>query len=527
MVEFWGGMSGYHFDDTIVAQASAVGAAAEGIVRVSGPASRQIVEGLIEPTEPSLLPLPVRQAVLAALKVPPFFSPVPVRVYYWPEGQSYTGQEMIEIHTVGSLPVLDAIVGHLIASGCRLARPGEFTLRAFLAGKLDLVQAEAVLAVVEADDDRSLDVALRQLAGGLTGPLRQLREQLLELITLLEATLDFPEEEDVLPLPRPELLLRLQHIQTAIAQLEAQISSRGYSQPRSMVAITGAPNVGKSSLFNCLLGREEALVFDLPGTTRDYLVAPWWIGGKQVLLVDSAGIGSALAGSVAGAGGTSETGPLKETEPVPKELACGLSPSGGGPLGSPTSWQLQSEDPPASRRPGAGPDWKAEKLAEQLASEAHIELFCLEACRPPNAWEIQKLATCAQRTLLVITKADLPWHVEVRELVAHWPADRLLVTSSVTGQGLEEVPAAVARALAELSEAPGEVVPSTAVRCRASLKEAKLAVEQALQLAQTNQGEELVAAELRAALEAIGTITGAVYTEDILERIFSRFCIGK
>jgi len=494
-------MGGYALDDTIVAPGSARGAAAQAIVRISGPSARKAVLALISsPSSGGDLKWQPRELLPVSLAIAPFYSPLPVLLYYWPEGGSYTGQELVEIHTIGSPPIVDALVHALVGQGCRLARPGEFTLRAFLAGRLDLTQAEAVLGVVDAEDPGRLDAALRQLAGGVARPLRQVREDLLELVMLLEAGLDFPEEEDVIPLTPGEILVRLDTAHKKLWELMNQLEARGHSDSEWRVIITGAPNVGKSTLFNCLLGSEEALVFDRPGTTRDYLTVPWEVGGIPVVLVDTAGIGL-----------KEEVGEKSGWCPRMNQL-------------SRTNQDLLLEGQDRQMHP----DIQAEQLAKEQIQEAEVEIFCIDASRPLSAWELTKLEKPSPRQIIAITKADLAWHPDVLRLVeSNLSAVRLVVTSSREGKGVGELRRAIHEVLADSWGKAGEVVPSTAVRCGASMRRAVEAIDRARNLVETGASEELIAAEVRLALENIALITGEVYTEDILDRIFSRFCIGK
>ena len=494
-------MGGYVLDDTIVAPASARGAAAQAIVRISGPSAWKAALALISSSSSTGdLKWRPREVLAVSLAIAPFHSPIPVLLYYWPEGGSYTGQELVEIHMIGSPPLVDAVVQAVVGQGCRLARPGEFTLRAFLAGRLDLTQAEAVLGVVDAEDPGRLDAALRQLAGGLARPLRQVREDLLELVMLLEAGLDFPEEEDVIPLTPGEIVARLDAAHKNLSELMHQLEARGLSNSEWRVIITGAPNVGKSTLFNSLLGSEEALVFDRPGTTRDYLAAPWEVEGIPVVLVDTAGIG------------------LKE-EVGGKSVECpGVK-----------QWSWTDKDLPLEgQHRQMHPDIQAEQLAKEQTQEAEVEIFCIDASRPISTWELTKLDEASPRRIIAVTKADLAWHPDVMRLVGtNPPAVRVVITSSREGRGIGELRRAIYEVLANFCGKAGEVVPGTAVRCGASMRQAVEAICRARDLVETGASEELIAAEVRLALENIALITGEVYTEDILDRIFSRFCIGK
>src|SRR5262249_27089380 len=214
---------------------------------------------------------------------------LPCDLFLWPTRRSYTRQPLAEVHTFGSPPLLDAVLRALCDAGARLARPGEFTLRAFLAGRIDLMQAEAVLGVIDAADRRQLQSALEQLAGGLSRPLNGLRNDLLDLLADLEAGLDFVEE-DIRFVSPEELAARLKSALDLLEQSSCQLAARGTGDGLARVALAGAPNAGKSSLFNALVGNSAAIVSAHPGTTRDYLVAKIDADGLPIELVDTAGV---------------------------------------------------------------------------------------------------------------------------------------------------------------------------------------------------------------------------------------------
>ncbi|MEO0531556.1 MAG: GTPase, partial [Planctomycetota bacterium] len=282
-------------EDTIVAIATAHGAGRRGVVRVSGPDAVAIVASLYD--EPIAVSAPRRLAG-AHLRVSlgGEHRSLPADLFVWPDRRSYTQQPSVEIHTIGSPPLLEALVKACRESGARLAEPGEFTLRAFLAGRLDLTQAEAVLGVIDARDRDHLGPALEQLAGGLSTPLHHLRAELLGLLADLEAGLDFVEEADVRFVEPEELRNRLAEAADLVAATARQMTERDTASCLPRVALVGAPNVGKSRLFNALVERfgidaspTEALVADVAGVTRDLLVAVVRLGESQLELIDTAG----------------------------------------------------------------------------------------------------------------------------------------------------------------------------------------------------------------------------------------------
>ena len=486
----------YPLDDTIVAVASGPGGAARGIVRMSGPGARAGLAAGFHPYGGQELSGVVRPTAMGgSFRVAGMASPLPCEVYLWPEGRSYTGQPVAEIHTIGCRPLLEAVLRGLCAAGARMAQPGEFTLRAFLAGRIDLTQAEAVLGVIDAADQGQLDVALAQLAGGLAGPLHSLRDGLVDLLAHLEAGFDFADED--LPfITAEELSGRLGEACDRVAGLGQQMASRGETGPAVRAVLVGRPNVGKSSLFNSLTRRAGALVSERPGTTRDYLTAELDLGGVKCQLLDTAGMGSELTG--------------------------------------------QHEDVERAAR----------AASRRESRQADVRILCLESTRPMDDWERGQLEQVGGGGVVVLTKIDLgsidlgridlgraeqrrcataspeavpsatlgqalraskQWHTSVR-------------TSSVTGEGIDGLRDALRDAV--LASGPGgaEVVAGTAARCRESLRLAGESLERARQIA---AGEELVATEIRVALDELGKVVGSVYTEDVLDRIFSRFCIGK
>ncbi|HND54323.1 MAG TPA: 50S ribosome-binding GTPase, partial [Pirellulaceae bacterium] len=286
--------------DTIAAIASAPGGSLRGVVRISGPDCLECVRALFRPTRAKSVDAASPSASFATLKrdsattrdtlrsddepsaagparviaglvaLPAPWGELPVELYWWPGVRSYTRQPTAEFHTLGSPPLVGALLAAACRSGARLAEPGEFTLRAFLAGRLDLTQAEAVLGVIDARGRTELDVALRQLAGGLAQPLQRARSELLDLLARLEAGLDFVEE-DIEFVTAAELDEACQAIERLLSDVAARMRTRETAGGELRVALRGWPNVGKSSLLNALAGRTAALVSGVPGTTRDYV----------------------------------------------------------------------------------------------------------------------------------------------------------------------------------------------------------------------------------------------------------------
>jgi tRNA modification GTPase len=452
-------------DDTIAAIATAAGGGLRGIVRVSGPCAVSIANVLFEftgqgdaPASPSKLATCRR----GAIRLRSSLVEVPATLYLWPTRSSYTRQPSAEFHLPGSAPVLEAALQAICQAGARLARPGEFTLRAFLAGRLDLTQAEAVLGIIDANDRRQLSSALGQLAGGLARPLGTLRQSLIDLLAHLEAGLDFAEE-DIEFIGRNELESQLSAAITAVESIMNQMQWRGQSAAVPQIVLAGLPNVGKSSLLNALAGESAAIVSPVAGTTRDFVMRQITIGNQECLITDAAGLAFAASG---------------------REI-----------------------------------DASAQSHARQQIAAADLTLVCRDCSQPAPASDLDAVRSLIRSPHLnVWTKCDSP-------RTDHSTIDSSAVyTSSRTGEGLDKLRAAIGQTLQSAAAESGTVA-STADRCRDSLRRAADALARAR--ANVASSDELVAAEIRVALDELGAVVGAVYTDDILDRVFSRFCIGK
>jgi tRNA modification GTPase len=489
--------SAYDLEDTICAVASAPGGGWRGIVRISGPQMAELLAmGWRPAVAPQAAPRSERRAPHQAdgcWLLPAPCAPLPCRLYLWPTPRSYTRQPTAEIHTIGSPPLLQLLLRQLCDHGARLAEPGEFTLRAFLAGRLDLAQAEAVLGVIDAQNERQLGVALTQLAGNLSGELDVVRDELLNLCADIEASLDFADE-DILLITPSQVRATLEGAATRIESLGLQMRGRGRADDSPRVVLRGRPNVGKSTLWNALLGDGAALVSDIPGTTRDYLEADLPLAQGSCRLIDTAGIDEQLVMAV---------------------------------------------------------DRDAQRLSLQRAELSDLRLLCLDTTRGPDDWEFRQLLDAPSPDLVVLTKADQgdpcryldgfptaarllrpdrssrPQWLEVDDEAdgtRTWPVE---LVSAASGAGLAELRARVEKLLAERQQESVGVVSSTATRCALHLDECLAALHGAAALADSSDRYELVAAGLRQALDHVGCMVGAIYTDDILDRVFRRFCIGK
>jgi tRNA modification GTPase len=438
-------------EDTIVALATSPGAGARAVVRLSGPQALAIALSRFDPVP--ALPAGRRGWTQGGVRLAGTAAPLPAELYFWPGPATYTGQDLVELHTLSCPPLLDLLVPQLLQAGARGAQPGEFTMRAFLAGKLDLTQAEAVQAVITARDEGDLRQALTQLAGGVAAPLQQLREDLLDLLADVEAGLDFADE-DIGFVSMEETLTRLAAGMARLTLLQRQLQQRATSGRPFRVVLAGQPNVGKSSLFNALAGA-SALVSPVPGTTRDYLSAVVVADGVPVELIDTPGF---------------------------QEDADLL--------------QIQ-----------------AQALGRRQLATADLVLWCIDANAAPEPASWPEQVATEPSVLAVATKSDL----------AHAPCG-LLATSARTGAGLDELQALLAQQ-ARRQQTPPLV--SSLSRCRHHVDSCLEHLRRAHGIVLFEDPAELLALELREGLDQLGQLVGAVYTDDLLDRIFSRFCIGK
>jgi len=463
-------------DDTIAAIASPLGGAARGIVRISGPGIFACLESCFRANDSALELTSVRAAQSIAgqfiVADPPL--EIDCQLLLWPTERSYTRQPTAELHTIGSPPLLEALLQTLCGYGARIAEPGEFTLRAFLAGRLDLTQAEAVLGVIDARSEGDLQTALAQLAGGMSRPLAELRNSLLDLLADLEAGLDFVEE-DIEFVDASRLIAQLTEARALIQATLEQLRIRALPEILPRVVLVGAPNAGKSSLFNALASRfatsheiAAALVSSRSGTTRDYLTAPIQLEGVRCELIDTAG-----------------------------EVASSLEQS---------------------------IEFAAQEMTSSEKSRATLRLLCLDAADPTPPRQFAGEGRGVKIDGIAITKCDLVGETENRVGSFDGPVVRC---SSITGEGLTELSRAIAQLLGQRYFSETGAVAATAARCFESLAKTEQLLSAAIRLAETTAQEELVAAEIRAALEQLGRVIGAVYTDDVLDRIFSKFCIGK
>ncbi len=364
-------------------------------------------------------------------------------------------------------------------------------MRAFLAGRLDLTQAEAVLGVIEAEGRGTLDHALRQLAGNLARPLNQMRSTILDLLADVEAGLDFVDE-DIEFISDAALIHRLIEIKSQLADTSIAIASRGGGAARPVIALRGQPNAGKSSLMNRLAGKQVSIVAETAGTTRDFVSAEVDFSGYVVWLVDTAGI--------------------ETTDPAAADQTTRI-------------WERRPHSASAQRADDQIVA-DAQFQATRAADEAEIRIWCVDSSSDDALVQAQRLSDLARSVkrpgtidVWVATKADVGQQ--------NLDRTRWIHCSAVTGDGIDLVEGKIVESVAARDKEEVRSVIGTAARCGQSVDLALEAVSNAIELTQNQNGHEFVAAELRRCAGCLGEVTGAIYTDDILDRVFTRFCIGK
>src|SRR6266700_6251225 len=478
-----------NLDDTIVAIATPPGRGGIGVVRLAGPEARTIAGAMLRLKHE----LEAGRAHFAELIEPATGERIDEAVVtFFAKPRSYTADDVIEISAHGSPVVLRHVLEMATARGARMAEPGEFTMRAFLNGRIDLTQAEAVRDLIESQTLYQAKVAAQRLEGALSKRLHPIKQNLVELVAVMEAGIDFAED-DVSVLPAAEILLRLAVVQTPLEQLKASFAYGKVVHEGLTLAIVGRPNVGKSSLFNRLVERERAIVTATPGTTRDLVSETVAIGGIPVKLVDTAGIRRAL----------------DEAESI------GI-----------------------------------QKSMEALA-DADLVLVVFDASQPISDEDQELFRQVAQRSALMIeNKSDLARSYEVKGSVnregqeftraekAAPEASRpkrasaseeieSLRTSALTGEGIPELRAAILHHVIGDAGSSAESGFLTNARHQSLVRDSIAALGNAETAVHNKIPHEMLLLDLYNALRPLDEITGATTNDDILNLIFSRFCIGK
>lgn len=458
-------------EDTIAAIATAIGEGGIGIVRLSGPQALNIAGEMFRAA--STLPVseqPSRTAAYGHIVDPVCKETVDeVLLLVMRAPRSYTREDVVEIYCHGGPMPLKRILELTLKAGARLAEPGEFTKRAFLNGRLDLSQAEAVIDVIRAKTDSSLRMAVGHLSGAFSSRVLQCRRQILQLIAQLEAAIDFPEEDIE--------AMTAQQVETVVRQLSADIAGLLSTAQTGRIlreglktVIIGKPNVGKSSLLNTLLGEDRAIVTDIPGTTRDIIEEYVNIGGVPLKVIDTAGI--------------RESADEVEKIGVEKALA--------------------------------------------VMAEADLILLLLDASTPLTDEDKEVMAHLAGRQAIVlVNKTDLPAVLTMGEVEAFAAGKTVIKISALEGTGVAALEKAIVDLVYSGRVSQGEGAFVNNVRHKHILELAQSLLAEVLATIAADMPPDCIVVDLRAAWEKLGEISGETVGEDIIDQIFSQFCIGK
>jgi len=453
-------------EDTIIAVSTPPGFGGLGVVRLSGPQALETSLSIFNPRA-SHRPVPPRRPVHGYLADPESGEAFEdALLTFFPAPRSYTTEDVVEISTHGSPVILEEIVRLGIAAGARHAHPGEFTLRAYLGGRIDILQAEAVNDLIQATSLTQARISYRQLEGKLSRRVKGLRSRLVKIFSQVETSLEFPDAGISVSSRTIEL-----SIQRAREDVDDLISSYdlGKSYREGLVlAITGRTNAGKSTLFNTLLAQDRAIVTPFPGTTRDYLREQIFWGDALFTLVDMAGVGNT-------------------SRPVEKE---GI------------------------------------QRGARIAAQADGILLLLDVSRPADRVDLELIQKYrGKATLLLWNKRDLPWKIDKDRIAAAAGDLPQLEISALKGDNITQLKQKIRELFIPLKDKQEEVI--LHLRQKMLLERIRQVLDDSLRVLEQGFSEEILAEELRPAVSAIGQLTGEIRSDDVLEEIFSRFCIGK
>ena len=456
-------------DDTIVAISSCARPALRAILRLSGDRSQNLLRNVFteSPDHPlsRLGPYSCAEGHLALANAR---TRIPATAYVFRAPESYTRQDVLELHFPGSLPLAQMLLDEVLAAGARLARPGEFTRRAFENGRIDLTRARAVLDLITARTHADARRAVRQITGALTRAVKRFSDALLDLLARVELSIDF-SEDDVPVIPESDILERSRRIASGIHAVLTDARDRQVLRGDVRAALVGRPNVGKSTLFNAILSHDRAIVHPRAGTTRDAVEAQLPVEGIPFLFIDLAG-------------------------------------------------KLQTDSPL---------DVRAWEMALRMTASADVNLLVFDSSVGflPDDHDIYTRLESAP-TVIVANKTDLCPSLDAPAVPPGLPAP--VAVSAKTGQGVDDLKSALAEFVRQGRSAPGDPPFLLSTEERDRLRRAADACTRVTEGIRTrHMTTDVIALELRDALDALGEITGSALAESLLDRIFEQFCIGK
>ncbi|MDF2999990.1 MAG: mnmE [Bacillota bacterium] len=458
-------------DDTIAAIATAYGEGGIGIIRLSGEKSKEILDIIFVPKQNEYKESIVNRRLYYGHIVDPALKQVidEVLVVYMKGPHTYTAEDVVEVYCHGSIVALRKTLSLILQMGARLAEKGEFTKRAFLNGRLDLSQAEAVIDIVRAKTDKTFDVALRQMEGDLSVRVREIRQELMDLLVDITVNLDYPDE-DIEILTYQNLSESILLISNMIGTLQATAGAGRIIREGLNVAIIGKPNVGKSSLMNALLRESRAIVTEIPGTTRDTIEEVISIKEIPVKLTDTAGI--------------------RETEDKIEKIGI-------------------------------------EKSKESF-NRADLVVFILDGSKPIEAEDLSIIEKLEGRNVIVLlNKEDLGMEVSHDEISQMLPGATVIRSAVKNGQGISALEDAIERLVYGGKVKQEDSLLVTNVRHMGLLEQAAVAIKDAGRMAENGEALDFIEVDVRRCWELLGEIIGESVTEDIIDQVFARFCLGK
>lgn len=457
-------------EDTIIAVATPPGVGGLGIVRISGPNAVTVASSIFHPKAGAVKEFPVRRPIFGAVRDGQGDHLDEAFLTYFKAPRSYTREDVVEISTHGSPAVLEEVVRMGVRAGARLARPGEFTLRAYLNGRIDVLQAEAVNDLVRSMTLTQAKVSSRQIGGSLSRKVWKIRRRLVSFLSRIEAGLEFPEEGTRRSASISSLDRRtLRAVRSEVAALVSSYEAGRIVGEGALVAIAGRTNVGKSTLFNALLEEERAIVTPFPGTTRDFLRERLVVDDIVFHLVDMAGLG----------------------------------------------------------RPGHPVERRGMAKGRRIADEADGLLLVLDGSTRAALEDEKLLRRYGRRNVLVVVnKTDLPRKLDRGWIERAAPGKTILDVSALKGQGIGELKRAIRNSFGPTLKAGEEEIVLHA-RQRDLLERVLEALDRAERVVEQRGLDELLAEEIRGALPLIGELTGEVRVDEVINGIFERFCVGK
>lgn len=456
-------------DDTISAIATAPGEGGIGIIRISGSNSKKIADEIFKPFyRDSIDEYPQRTLIYGnILDGDEIIDEVLLTFMKGPN--SYTAEDVVEINCHGGFISTRKILGLTLKKGARMAEPGEFTKRAFLNGRIDLSQAEAVIDIINAKTEKSHDMAQKQLEGGLSKRIKLMRDKLLDVLTQLEVAIDYPEE-DIEFITYPELIKKVREVHEDVIRLEETADTGKILREGISTAILGKPNVGKSSLLNYLLGENRAIVTDIPGTTRDVIEEYININGITLKIVDTAGI--------------------RDTEDVVEKIGV-------------------------------------EKSREYITS-SDLNIVVIDSSRDLEVDDFDILGSVdPNKTIVAINKIDLESKISLDDIEKYIPSENILSISALKNEGIELLHKKIEDLVFMGRVSNTSDIMISNARHKDAIYKARLSIEDSIKALEDNLPYDFIEVDIKDAWDSLGFINGDTVEEELLNNIFKNFCIGK